>query len=171
VVLILLVAAALVGGGAFDAFRSKGLPDSLKQGHRRPLLFGLWQPGPRDRQDVQARFRANIQRYGPQWGEPVWENSFGTHGSLQPHDYIVEVPWSSGHHTYQVTAIAWNTYDSARLYIKITRPDLGVRGNIAAGWSQCRGDHLFMDPGQYNHDPEMQAAGVQIETALRDALE
>ncbi len=184
--LILLAALAVIWIWGRPLLTRLWRPDTVRAGHRRPIPFGLWQPGPREREEVKARFLANIRRYGPQWGQPAWDKyPFPRRGPASPHDYIVEVPWSSSRDKYVLLAQADRTQDDHGISIIVCRqvegsawrnplvkkqPSYYPGRGVAMLYSLLRGTKLTFFSGE-KEDPELQAAAAQIEDALRDALE
>jgi hypothetical protein len=167
----------LVGCRYLDLYYSKGLRGH-EDGHRRPILFGLWRLGPRDSVDVQTRFLQNIRNCGPNWGQPVWGNWTGT--SYQyclfpppPYNHIVKIPYSLGCQKYEVEAIAYNSNTSRHIHICITQRVGPVVRDRLRGVSVVRGN-LRSYGSLPSDDPRWkrwQAIAAEIDAALRDALE
>jgi hypothetical protein len=177
IVPLLLVTGAFllaIGLRNFDRYCSRGLPTA--EGHRRPILFGLWHPGPRDPESIKARFLANIRKCGLNWGEPVWGGKGLAYCRILfgPHDYAVVCPYSWSGQQYRVAAVAINVHASRSIRVSVYAPSNGgPSGEIADGWSHSRGKFVLQG-WRTKDDPERQVwqtAGAEIENALRDALE
>jgi hypothetical protein len=171
--------ALLVGLRSFDRYcGGRWLSEG---GHRRPVLFGLWQPGPRDEKSVEARFRANIRTCGPNWGQPVWGDwtprdflDDERFAAGDPHHLIVRVPYSAAGQKYEVEAAAFHpdSSSSLRIYVYMVR-DRGRFRRVLEGTSPARGE-LSLAGSLLCSDPRFpvcQAAAAEIDNALRDALE
>jgi hypothetical protein len=143
---------------------------STDQGFRRPILLGLWQPGPRDRQSVEARFVENIKKHGPNWGQPVWTRQpTAVVSTWGPHDYAVEVPYHSGRRRYLIVAVARNTDACRTIGIEVfmfgpeddpVSRDSMIR--VSTGQDGIHSGPIWQD---------YQTATSEINRALRDALE
>jgi hypothetical protein len=169
VALLLLLGAA----GGVVWFR---VATSEREGHRRPVLLGLWQPPPRDRDSVKARFEASIRWLGPGWGTPTWIRKPSLYGpSYGPHDYIVHVPCSIGAQRYLIEATAPRTDQYQDIHIDVLRRRDGDWVRVAGGWSRSREDLLILlkeQPGLgLDELAALQAAAECVEAALRRALE
>jgi hypothetical protein len=166
--LAVLGLALMIGLRYVDYYYSKGLPGH-EEGHRRPFLLGLWQPGPRDRQSVKARFLENIKKAGPNWGQPDWTLQGGD-TSLGPHSYYVVVPYSLGKDTYSVEAVALDTDKNRSIDFEIKTGD----GSFwVSGMSQSRGRIELAAHGRVSSERwrVSQILAAEIDSALRDALE
>jgi hypothetical protein len=178
-VFAMLALAFLIGLRCLDIYNAGG-PSKYWRGHRRPILFGLWQFGPRHRIEVHARFLENIRKCSPNWGQPVWGNwagkaywSFGFDlFAPAPHNYIVQIPYSLGRQKLEVEAIAYNINTSRQIHICITeRVGADIRSTLS-GVSDGAGKLSLHGFG--SDDPRWkrwQAIATEIDAALRDALE
>jgi hypothetical protein len=141
------------------------------EGHRRPIFFGLWQPGPRDRQSVKRRFMENIKKCGPNWGESVWGGKGTPYEGVYtgPHDYVVEVPYFGERHDFSLLVVAARTHELCTIGVMVFE---GSK-QVAEGRSGSRGD-LELNGATEGWNPnrgECKTAADQIVDALRDALE
>jgi hypothetical protein len=198
VVVSLLSAAALAAAVAVQALCRYCWPSP--EGHRRPILLGLWQPGPRDRADVQARFEENLRRLAPgqgrpQWGPPVLGNPpqrdspdylpvpnlylpsrYVASPPAPWHCYCVWVPYSAGGRDYVITAEAENADVKRSIRVWVHARYLNVLAGtlLAFGYRYSRGEPLVLERHFYIEPgewPVIRKAAEQVEEALRAALE
>jgi hypothetical protein len=99
---------------------------AVMKGHRRPILLGLWQLPPRDRESVKARFETNLGGIGGVWGIPTWTRKPLFDAPWDgPHDYVVRVPCNVGGHRYLIEATAAMTNESQYISIDVCRRGAG----------------------------------------------
>jgi hypothetical protein len=172
--LLLAAAALVIGWHNFDRHYSKGLP-GYEEGHRQRILFGLWQPGPRDRGSVEARFLKNIKKYGPNWGEPGWGGTAAGYDEstfAKPHNYRVMLDYCWNGRRYMVQAFALSADVSRDLTIRLSEvgPDGELR-DVAEFSSPSRGKLVPEGTARERDSLWALTAATEIDDALRDAQE
>jgi hypothetical protein len=161
---------------AADRYYSRGLPGH-EEGHRRPILFGLWQPDPRDRGEVEQRFQKNIRRFGRRWGQPVWggeEVGYDLRWVGFPHNYGAVAAFSAGGYHFRVAVVARDTNASRNIKIRVFQLWANGSYQLVAEARTESWDEPRVERRAKLNDLEWQIcmiAADQIDTAMRDALE